>query len=147
MAEKVLVGAELTPQMIDAGKALTELLDAESFDVRAALWLFLSDTREWRLVFASPEVAKAGPIAFYHKLQSVLPKLTAWRISLSNITALPDTADSIQLFASFINTGQQGTSGMRMTNNIVNGVLIDDAYIYRVAPTRSTGKARVAKPR
>jgi hypothetical protein len=39
--------------MIDAGAELTKKLDESGLPVTAALWLFVSDLNEWRLMFAS----------------------------------------------------------------------------------------------
>lgn len=56
-----MVKEQLTPAMVDAGADLTAKLDELGVPVTSALWLFVSDINEWRLLFASPEVSEKGP--------------------------------------------------------------------------------------
>lgn len=60
MAEEVLVGEQLTPDMIKSGELLVVALDKLDVVVKGAYWLLLPDQRDWRLVIASPEVRVGG---------------------------------------------------------------------------------------
>ena len=53
-------------------------------------------------------------------------------VGLSDIGLLRTDAPIIRSLRTAINTGG-GIAGIRFTNNVVNGNLIEDAYIYRVA--------------
>jgi hypothetical protein len=67
VAEGTVVKEQLTGAMIDAGAELTKKLDESGLPVTAALWLFVSDLNEWRLLFASPEVGTKGPRDVYER--------------------------------------------------------------------------------
>lgn len=61
MAESSVVKEQLTGLMIDAGAELTARLDESGLPITTALWFFVPDLNEWRLLFASPDVATKGP--------------------------------------------------------------------------------------
>jgi hypothetical protein len=122
----------LVEKEIEVGKKLIEELDKTNFSVRAALWFYLADSDEWRLLIASPYVEKEGPKKSYNFIQSVLAKLsTPSEVSLRNISAVPPSYDLIKLIRRAIRVGP-GISGIWFTGNVINNVLIDDAYIYRI---------------
>jgi hypothetical protein len=66
-----VVKADLTPQMLDAGRRLLELLDRRKFPARACFWFYFPEAGRWRFVVASPEVRVHGPRAAYRKIQTV----------------------------------------------------------------------------
>lgn len=120
---------------IRVGEGLIEALDAAGFPVQAALWFYLSDPGEWRLIVASPLTDKDGPRGAYEQVQSVLTKLRPpLDISLSDISVVGSKDELIKLLRQAIGTGS-GISGIRFTRNTINGVFIEDAYIYRLAST------------
>ena len=131
MVEEILVGNSLTSEMIDSGIELIRLLDNNKFGIDAALWLYLPDISQWRLVLAMPKVNSRGPKSAYKKVQSVLNNMPTPKLSLQNIHILDSTDKFIALLKLGIRTGD-GISGIRFTSNTINGILIEDAYIYRL---------------
>jgi hypothetical protein len=125
MAKASLVEAD-----IEAGRSLVKALDEARFRVQAALWLYLSEPGEWRLLVASPEVDERGPKKAYTHLQSVLAKPSV-RLSLKDVSLVSPHYDLIRLLSRAISTGP-GISGIRFTANTVDNVFIEDAYIYRL---------------
>ena len=109
-------------------------LDEINFEVKGALWFYLSEPKEWRLIFASPAVDKNGPKEAYEKVQSQLEKLKQkqpYELSLDNVSLVSPSDNLIKLLKSAIKTGP-GISDIRFTRNVINNVFIEDAYIYRV---------------
>jgi hypothetical protein len=121
----------LSPDIIQMGKQLLERLDKAQFSIKAAFWLYSSDSNRWRLVFASPSVAQSGPKQFYRAIQSNLLRSPHRDISLSDVAVVDSSAPLILLLATAIRTGP-GISDIRFTHNFINGVLVEDAYIYRL---------------
>ena len=128
------------PTLVDAdmkaGEALLKKLDKIKFNVKAALWFYMPDSEEWRLLFASPLVDKIGPTKTYEKIQSLLPELQEeleqnYELSLQNISVVSPKADLIKLLKTAVKTGP-GVSHIRFARNVINNVFIEDAYIYRV---------------
>lgn len=123
--------APLVIELIEDGKKLVETLDAAKFDVRAAFWFYFSDANEWRLMIASPFVDSPGPMKAFEIIQKEMGKISpALGIKLRNIVVISPQDRLIRLMKMAIGTGP-GISGIRFTQNVINNVLIEDAFIYR----------------
>jgi hypothetical protein len=84
------------------------------------------------LILASETVETDGPRKLYEKIQGANrsasePEET---VSLNDIVVSTPKHELISVLAMMIGTGQ-GISGIRFTRNNINGIYIDDAYIYR----------------
>lgn len=122
----------LVEKDIQEGKRLIEALDKADFQAEAAMWFYLTDSDEWRLLIASPFVEKNGPKKAYSFIQSVLAQLSpSSEIPLKDISVLSPKDQLISLLRTAIRTGP-GISGIRFTRNVINNRLIEDAYIYRI---------------
>lgn len=127
MAKEALVEKD-----IREGKKLILALDKQGLGIDAAMWLYTSEADEWRLLIASPLFEKKGPKEAYTFVQSVLVRLSpAPKISLKNISVVGPSHPLIKLLRLAVQTGP-GISGIRFTGNVVNGTMIEDAYIYRM---------------
>lgn len=133
MAEEVLVGEQLTPEMIKSGELLVVALDNGDVVVKGAYWLLLSEQREWRLVIASPEVRLGGPMAMYRKIRGILGRLPKGvaAVGTKDISAVDEKDPLFLRLRSALSTGP-GIGGVRFSRNVVDGQLIEDAYVYRV---------------
>jgi hypothetical protein len=133
MAEELLVGEQLTPEMVKSGEALVAALDKMNVLVKGAFWLLLPDQRVWRLVIASPEVRVLGPKALYRKLRAALGRLPAdvGAIGTKDISVIDEKTPLFLLLRSAVSTGP-GIGGVRFSRSVINGQLIEDAYLYRL---------------
>jgi hypothetical protein len=128
-----MVDKILTKEMIEAGAALIKKLDESSIQPDAAFWLYYPDDQKWKLVLAEVKLAAEGPLQIYKKIQE-----TMWEcrdqlneISLDDITLAKPNSPTVNLLRHIIQTGP-AISGVRFTNNVVNGNVIDDVYVYRL---------------
>jgi hypothetical protein len=122
----------LVDKDIEDGRILIEALDRSKFIVDGALWFYYANSDEWRLLLVSPLVDKIGPKNSYAVIQSVIEDLTPRiGISLERISVLSPRNDLIRLLRVAIHT-DRGISGIRFTRNTINGVFIEDAFIYRL---------------
>lgn len=133
MAEELLVGEQLTPEMIRSGEVLVAELDKRDLSVRGAFWLLLADQDVWRLVIASPEVRHSGPKAVYRKIRAALGKLPSGvtRVETKDVSVVDERSPLYLQLRSAISTGP-GLSGIRFSRNVINGQMIEDAYLYRI---------------
>ena len=133
MAEAAVVIESLSEQMKDAGALLVRKLDSAGFPVRAALWFYIPDSNRWRFIVASPLVKANGPRKAYKKIQSIISRLPRDEtvIDLQSISAVDVREPLISLLRTAVRTGDE-ISGIRFSRNIINGVMIEDAYIYRL---------------
>ncbi len=134
MAQELLVGEQLTPDMIKSGELLVAALDKLNLLVKGAFWLLLPDQHVWRLIIASPEVRLHGPKAVYRKIVAALQKLPdeVTTIGTKDISVVEDKNPLVLRLRSAVSTGP-GISGIRFSKNVIDGELIEDAYLYRVA--------------
>lgn len=130
MDRTTLVGID-----IDGGRRLLEALDKAEFDIHAALWLYMPEPDEWRLMLAFPLVDREGPKKAYSLVRLELEKFDPpLELSLMNISVVGLenhiikallTADYSHLISKdkWLNRGP------------INGVYIEGAYIYRLKVT------------
>ena len=134
MAENTVVKEQLTDEMIEAGAQLTQKLDYLGLPIPVAMWLFLFDINEWRLLFASPQLSAEGPREVYEKIEEARKALGAQaeRLPLSVIGLMDTNHQLVQLLRIALRTGP-GVSRVRFSKNVIDGHFIDDALIYRSA--------------
>ena len=145
MGEEVVVKYPLTQEMKDAGAELVKRLDAMSLDLTAAFWLFVVDASEWRLIVSLPSAEKGGTRAAYAAVQQALtedPQLEA--VSLRNVTVLGPRDDLVVRLSRGVQTplDRPILEECWISRCVINGVTVEDAYLYRVWPSRK--KARRA---
>ena len=139
MAEETLVKEVLTDSMKRGGEELTRKLDEAKWPVVASFWYFVREHNRWNLILASPKVLSDGPKASYAAVNRTLSALRD-HFSLESITVVPPTHDLVRTLASAVQTDSgPAISGIRFSNNTINGHFIDDAYLYRM--TRNTAAA------
>ncbi len=118
-------------QIID-GEQIVEQLDRDDFGVDSAFWIFDSDKEKWVLVIATSLVRDIGPKASYDRLRSSLDQLPDSIGSRIFETSLVKPEDFIVgLLKKALKTGP-GISRIRFTGNVINGIRIEDALIYRL---------------
>jgi hypothetical protein len=127
MAAAVLVESD-----VEMGRELLRILDETKFPVTAAAWIFFPDIEEWRLVIRTPKAER--------NLQQALLELAVSldqrgdlrkRLDLSRVKLVPPEDKMLAAMGSVVRV--EGTSNIRFSRNVINGVLIDDALIYRLA--------------
>ncbi len=127
MGKAVLV----EPDIAD-GKRLVQELDRAAITVTAAVWLFPPDASEWVLLIALRTFDAQGPRKSYATVGKVLKRLQPpSSLSLQDLSVVGPRNQWITLLGSAIKTGP-GISGIRFSRNVINGILIPDAYIYRL---------------
>jgi hypothetical protein len=120
--------------MVAAGAELTRRLDTAGFEVSASLWVFMAETNTWRFVIGSPDVRTRGPRRAYRQVQSVISRMPVeqLRISLKDIMVVDANDPLLSPLRVAFKTGD-GISGIRVTQNVIDGTLIEDSYIYRMS--------------
>jgi hypothetical protein len=133
MAKELVVREVLSEQMIEAGARLVERLDQSQSNVQAALWLFLSDEKIWKMIVISPLVKTDGPRSFYKRILTANNKAYESEsvISLNEISVADTSNHLVNLLRLAVSTGGV-ISGIRFSRNTINGTFIEDSYIYRI---------------
>lgn len=129
-----MVETNLTKELIDAGAALVKKLDERGMAPDAAFWLFSPEDQTWKLLLSEVKLAQKGPKAAYSEIQKVLDKYAKELsdLRLDDLVLEKPDARIVELIRKAVRTGP-GVTGIRFKNNVIDGTLIDDAYIYRAA--------------
>ncbi len=129
MVGSTLVKQDLTPEMIQAGADLIRALDAAKVPVTSAFWLYHGEEPDWRLVIASPDVDQLGLRQFYGTLVDHLHALNRPELNSSYVTAVAPNDPIVSALRKVFKL--PGISSIRFTGNVINGIFIPDALIYR----------------
>ncbi|MCF6177955.1 MAG: hypothetical protein L3J63_01005 [Geopsychrobacter sp.] len=129
-----MVNSSLTDGMIQAGRALVRELDQKELSPNAAFWFYFSDIETWKLIIAEMKVGQIGPRDIYKKIQNIIKKTPdCSSLNLDDVTLAKPDSPIVSLLRLAINTGPE-ISGIRFKQNVINGNVIEDAYIYRLLP-------------
>lgn len=133
MVENTVVKEQITDDMIDAGARLTAKLDELGLPLAAAMWFFLPDINEWRLLFASGAMSSAGPRFVYEKIQRARQLLgdEAAAVPLSAVGLIDANDQLVQRLRMGLQTSS-GVSPIRISRTAINGHFIEDALVYRI---------------
>ena len=133
MGEETMVATTLTEEMIESGAALVRKLDQRGLQPDAAFWLYSPEPQEWKLVIVEVELDRQGPREIYRQIQDIMSASgqELGSMSLDWVTLAKPDSPIVSLLGSAIRTGT-GICGIRFTNNVINGTVVEDAYIYRL---------------
>lgn len=120
MAEESLVEDE-----IQGGERLLRALDAAGVPVIGAFWFYHTDSERWKLMIFTPE-ARKGARDLYVKAIGLDAGL-----DLAKVEFLSPDSPLFTSLGALIRV--DGVSNVRMSQNMLNGVYVHDAYIYRLA--------------
>lgn len=127
MGKTALVEAD-----IELGKAATRALDDSGFRAKAILWLYHEDAEEWRFVVATGIVDDDGPRKAYECVQKAISKGGLRdELPLRRIHVVGVKDPLVRALRKLVKTGP-GISTIRLSNNVIDGVIIEDAVVYRL---------------
>lgn len=116
---------------VSEGRKLIEYLDKTDFKVNSALWFYIPDSNKWKLILASDYPKKRSLKDAYNFIQEALKKADTKDIALDNISIIKDDDDLIKLLRLALPVGHN-MHEIRFTRNVVNGIMIEDALVYRI---------------
>ena len=121
----------LTTWDIDFGRQLWQgLRNNKIFPVQGALWLLESENG-WRLLVATPRVDEVGPKKAYEELGSITRGVVPGANQALKVELIsPQLPLYKALRGIFGNTAS--VEGTRLGNTQVEGMYIDEAYLYEI---------------
>jgi hypothetical protein len=133
MAEEILVKEQLTDRMIAVGKHLLAELENTDLRVLTAFWLYDAELNEWHLTLATPRLDNDGPRKLFFTILEVLQREeeALHGLQLTDVKLLSSNEPLVRAVAG-ANQSWNGLSGKRLRNTGMNGVHVDDIYIYFV---------------
>ena len=128
-----MVTKDISKESIDSGKQLLRELDKANIKVDAAFWFFFSDDSDWKLVFSLPQEIKNGQKKAYLVIQKVYARIggNLPGLDINDVLLMMEDNPLVNILKIMIRTGPE-ISEIRLTQNVINGTLIEDAVIYRL---------------
>lgn len=120
----------LVDKDIEAGAKLVTELDRAHFEIDCAFWWFSGDSRVYQLILATPLAARLEPTAVYQRLQTTLRK-SGVPLSLDRIKILKPGDPLVRAMQRAFKMGP-ATGRLRVSSSFVNGIMVEDALVYRV---------------
>lgn len=117
---------------IDRGWEVLHALERANIEVAVALWAYLSEYEDWRLILSARQFDSAGPRGAYRQVNNSL--------IASGVT--PGKAPPVLILSMddpFINElrriyGQaKDVEGMRLGGQLIGDRFLQDAYAYRIS--------------
>jgi hypothetical protein len=122
--------ATLSEKQIADGKRFIQALDEAGVVSSAALWFWSATGSAWRYVLASPLVEPNQDMPV--KIAAVLALMPQdFAVTRETLRLYPPDAQLVGQLQALMQTGP-GIAAIRMTGNTINGVRIEDAYVYRL---------------
>ncbi|SKB15406.1 conserved hypothetical protein [Planktothrix sp. PCC 11201] len=132
--------ATLVNQEIEEGQRLIDALNTAGVSIHSALWLYATEPETWHLMFALPLYDDEGPLKTYEQILSVFREVKPeLKIDWTAIVAVSPNDELIQGLSQDQQHWNIDLSGRRMTNSIVNRMLVEDAYIYQIGENLQLG--------
>jgi hypothetical protein len=131
MDKILLVGRALSSEMILAGELFVEKIEKSPLHLHLAMWFQSSPDDFWRFVLAFPEVRLEGPKTVYKKLRSISNRipLAEYKIANDYISVIEERDPLVKAFRSAIHVNN---GGVRFSHSTINGLFIEDSYIYKL---------------
>lgn len=139
MAEEILVKELLTSEMILGGENLTILLDNTDLNITASFWFYSVVNMRWKLIFGISQVWEEGPLKSITTIHKLLRDNPIDGVDFSDLRIVQSEHSMIRRLKALAKTGK-GLKGIRITQTVVDGELIQDAYVYRLMRSSDNGR-------
>lgn len=127
MAKTVLVSPD-----IDKGAKILQILDDAGLKVTVALWAFLPEYEDWRLILSSRKFDAAGLKEAYGLLHDTLDA-AGFSLEETPIVGIFRSTDPFIRSLRKIFGKTKSVDGMRLGGQTFGDRFVEDAYAYRVS--------------
>ncbi len=133
MAKEIFITQWFTDTMRLAGESLVKKLDDSGAQVAAAFWLLDGEDKNWELTIVSPLVGSEGPRNYYKRINDIYEYCS----DDESIVSLHDIRVSNihnRIVDGMKNTVLAGArlGNNRMGKNYIDGIYIEDMYLYKI---------------
>ena len=126
MAKTILVGPDL-----ELGERILHSLDEAKFPVSVALWISMDEeNRNWTLLISTPTYDHESPGEAYRQLVAALQS-TGYTLGQLPTRLESNRKPLVKALRRIFGKTASG-HGMRLGGQMIGGVWVDDAYVYRI---------------
>lgn len=127
MVKTALVGLD-----IDKGARILRILDDANLDIKVALWAYLGDYEDWRIVLASRKFDSVGHWDSYGVLHKALGKAGISLEETPSVVILGMNDPFIKTLRRIFGKAKS-VAGMRLGLQSIGNRFLEDAYVYRIS--------------
>ncbi len=117
---------------VEKGAKILQILDDAGLQVKVALWAFLGEYEEWRLVLSSRKFDEGSLRDAYGLLHDALDAADFPLEQTPTVVIMP-TSDSFIKSLRKIFGKAKSVEGMRLGGQTIGNRYLDDAYAYRIS--------------
>lgn len=117
---------------IDLGREVISALETAGLTVNVALWAWLSEYEDWRLVLASRKLDKEGPRQRYELINDATDAAGIGIQRAPEILVLKTTDPFIRELRRLFGKSKN-VEGMRLGGQVIGGRFIRDAWVYLIS--------------
>jgi len=129
----------LVKEDIERGRRLLQALDERGVRVQAAFWAYKPESNRYQLVFGSEDVESQGMRPLYGKIQEALETIPPEeRVRSSEIAVTSMSRGLVRHLRTHVKTPADAIEAHRFTDEVIDRELVEDALVYRLAPSDST---------
>jgi hypothetical protein len=123
---------ELVNADIESGRRLVEALDRDGYDLAAAFWFYEPNAERWRLKIVPHRKVSGDPRDELIRIVRANNSLGGGKVNTGALEVVSKDAPLVQALGRIARVS--GIGYVRLKQNAVNGIYIDDALVYRMAP-------------
>lgn len=125
--------ATLVDYEIEEGKRLLDALNEAGLSIDSGLWIYDSEREFWQLMLTSPLCDTHGMLKAYEEILAVFHNVEpALKIDWTSLVAVSPQHELIEGLRQLQCQFNLDFSGRRIVNNMVDRMLIEDAYVYQI---------------
>ena len=124
--------AALVSVDIERGRKVIEILDRAKLQPAVALWAYLPEYEDWRLVLSARHFDSPDPRGAYRRLYQLLEDGGLTPDRTPPLMILP-TADPFVKELRRVFGKAKSVDGMRLGGQMIGPRFVDDAYVYTIS--------------
>ncbi len=125
--------ATLLNYEIEEGKRFLDALNEAGLSIDSSLWIYESERELWQLMLTSPLCNTGGTLKAYEAILKVFRQVEpALKIDWTSLVAVGPKHELIEGLRQLQCQFNLDFSGRRIVNNMVDRMLIEDAYVYQI---------------
>jgi hypothetical protein len=117
---------------IERGREILHILDRAKFAVLVALWVYLPEYEDWRLVLSLRQFDSLDPREAYKRIYESLGSAGFTPDKTPPLMILPVTDPFIRELRRIFRKARS-VEGMRLGGQMIGNRFIEDAYVYRIS--------------
>ena len=127
-----MAGTPLVDLDVRMGRELIQLLDERGFPITGAAWIFVPEMGQWRLFLRTPRAA-VDLLQAYRDVSDAMDDKgdLRTRLELSRVKLVPPTDRTLLAMGRVVR--EPGLAAIPFASNVVDGIFLDDALVYRLA--------------